>query len=86
MTQIRSFLTVAMLFSSACGGHSSPPVPVAFEPCEVPGTESPDSMGRVVRGSGFAFASPTRGGQADGRAIAWTPNSGGDVGLGSYGA
>jgi hypothetical protein len=51
-------LTMLLATLSAACGHAPPPAPLAFEPCELLGVESPDSMGRQVHGAGFTFCLP----------------------------
>lgn len=51
-------LTLVLATLSAACGHTSPPAPQAFEPCEIPDVQSPDSMGRMVHGTGFTFCLP----------------------------
>ena len=49
---------VSLLASLWACGHAPPPTPLAFEPCEVPGVATPDSMGRQVHAVGFTFCVP----------------------------
>ena len=57
---MRYWPVMSALLAALCAGcgHASPPAPVAFEPCEVPGVETSDSMGRLIRAVGFTFCLP----------------------------